>query len=159
MGARSVSRQRLGRLSLWRSELSHHFVALGLLLVADFAVRRRVYPGLRGSFWLASSARQIRGARRAKGNRKAEALRRPAKSRLVKPSRACEFPQLFSPWLTQLSKRAGDNIASQKATRSMSICSRARRARRRLLARCFCTLMAKTSRTAIRSSPARAWLA
>ena len=39
-----------------------------------------------------------------------------------------------SVWLTQLSKQVADNIASPKVTRSMWICSRAKPARRPLLA-------------------------
>src|SRR4029077_1497767 len=50
---------------------------------------------------------------------------------LVKETGPCDYLRLFPrPWLTQLSKQAGGNIASQKVIRSTWICSRAMQARR-----------------------------
>src|SRR5439155_439342 len=65
VGARFISWQRYGCLSLWCRQLPSYPASLGLLFVADFTVRRRVHAGLRNRIRRANAARDAAEQRRA----------------------------------------------------------------------------------------------
>src|SRR5437588_12628706 len=62
MGARSLSRQRSGRVGLWSGELVNHTSALDLLFIANPTFRGGVYAGLRRSGRSSICSGQIRRA-------------------------------------------------------------------------------------------------
>src|SRR5206468_10464753 len=78
VGARLISWERDGGLSLWCCQLLSYPAPLGLLFVADFTFRRRVHTGLCKPWRHADQTGQLCREDRTKRDRKATALTIPA---------------------------------------------------------------------------------